>query len=401
MKYKKICNLIFIIMLLCFSFTPSFKVQAETIKDLKNALQKLEDDAKNVDSKIKYTEAQINKARSDVAQLYKDIDNLIAEMDATTKKIEELNVNIKNKDEETKELMSYIQISSSDSIYMDYIAGAQTMTEFIYRVSVSQQLLDYNSNMIKEMNQMIVESNEKKVLLKQQEEQSRQKQQQLYKNIEILGSAKAELYEYDLSLEEEIKLSRDVLDMYLKAGCKDNDDIKVCANKLLPPDTRFWRPLESGYVTSEIGWRIHPISGVRKYHDGMDLSNSNREGTIVYAAANGKVSTVSYDASRGNYIVIHHNINGQKFTSTYLHLKSGSIRVRAGENVTKNTPLAIMGTTGSSTGVHLHFSIAAGLWLTDYWSYSTFVNKTVNPRDYVNFPSGHYNPWYDRTKRYN
>lgn len=402
MNYKILINYVFVIMLSLFMFVPSLKVDAQTVREYRNYLEKLEADAKNVDSRIKYTDQQIKQAKSDIQQLYKDIDNLIAETNATTKKIAELKTSIADKDKEIKELMSFIQLSNSDSVYMSYIAGAESLTDFIYRVSVSQQLLDYNSDLIDEMNQMIKDSNEKKVLLMRQEEQARQHQQDLYKNVNILGQKKEELYEFDLSLEEEIKLAKMTLQMYINAGCKENDDIKICANKYLPPDTKFWRPLEKGYITSEYGWRYHPISKRYSFHDGIDMINwSNRYNTMVYAAANGKVATVNYDNSRGNYIVLHHNINYKKYTTTYLHLKSGSIRVKVGDNVTKNTILATMGTTGSSTGEHLHFSIATGLWTTDYVSYTTFVDRTVNPRDYVNFTSGYYNYWYDRVKKYN
>jgi peptidoglycan hydrolase CwlO-like protein len=247
-KHNKIFNSILIIMTLLLSFIPSFSVAAKTVKDLRNELQKLEDDAKDVNNKIIYTEQEISKAKSNITQLYKDIDRLVAEMEATTKKINELNDSIKEKNDEAKELISFIQISNSDSVYMEYIAGAKTMTDFIYRLSVSQQLLDHNKKLIEEMNQMIVESNAKKVSLKQQEEESKRKQQELAKNVQVLGSEKEQLYEFDMSLEEEIKLARDVLDMYTKAGCKDTDDISVCANKYLPPDTSFWRPLGRGVL---------------------------------------------------------------------------------------------------------------------------------------------------------
>lgn len=402
MNYKQIIKKLFIITLLCWIAFPSLKANAQTVNEYRNYLKKLEVDAIKLDTEIKYTDQQIKQAKNNIEQLYNDIDNLTAETEATNKKIEELKQSIVDKDKEMKELMTFVQLSNSESVYMSYIGGAESLTDFIYRVSVSQQLLDHNSDLIDEMNRMIIESNEKKILLKEQEEKAREQQQQLYNNVSILGQTKKELFEFDLSLEEEIKLARMTLQMYINAGCKDNDIIKICANKYLPPDTTFWRPLEVGYITSNYGNRIHPISGVKSFHDGIDMSNwSNRYNTKIYAAANGKVATVDYDSSRGNYIVLHHNINNKKYTSTYLHLKTGSIQVKVGDNVTKNTILATMGTTGSSTGEHLHFSIATGLWLTEYIGYYNFVNRTVNPRNYVNFTSGYLTYWYDRVKKYN
>jgi murein DD-endopeptidase MepM/ murein hydrolase activator NlpD len=374
-------------------------VEAKTVGDLRNELQRLYDENKATQGKIQHTQQEISNAQTNIKNLNQEIDNIAKEMEATIKKIEELNTNINNKNKEIKELMSFIQISDSSNIYMEYISGAQSLTDFIYRVSVSQQLLDYNNELIKEMNQMIVDSNNKKVELKQDEENSRNKISELNRNIAILGSQKQDLYEYSFSIEEEIKNAQTTLQMYIDAGCNDNDDINVCANKFLPPDTSFWRPIEQGYITSEYGWRIHPITGTRKFHDGIDMSNSDKNNTKVYAAASGRVAAVGYNSSTGNYIYIHHNINNKNYTTTYLHLKSGSITVKVGNVVNKNTVIAIMGTTGDSTGPHLHFAIATGLRGKDYVSYSDFVNHTVNPRNYVNFTSGFYRYWYDRVRK--
>ncbi|MFA5407749.1 MAG: peptidoglycan DD-metalloendopeptidase family protein [Bacilli bacterium] len=394
-------KIMFTFMTLVYAFSPSLEVEAKTVANLRTELEVLEADAKNVTNKIIYTNEQIKAAEKAISQLYKDIDNMTKEIEATNQEITDLTDNINKKQDEIKRLISFVQLSSSNSIYLDYIAGAESLTDFIYRVSVSQQLLKYNNELIGEMNTMIEENNSKKETLKQQQEKSRTQQQQLYQNLDILGQKKEELYEYNVSLEDEIAIAQEILQMYVNAGCKDNEDIKVCANKYLPPDTRFWRPLDQGYVTSEYGWRVHPITGVYTFHDGVDLSNSNKTSTKVYAAANGKVAATGYHYSMGNYIYIHHNINGQKYTTIYLHLKTGSIRVSPGDVVDKNTVLAIMGTTGSSTAEHVHFSIAKGLRGQDYVSYTTFVKNTVNPRDYVNLPSGRYVYWYDRVKSYN
>lgn len=394
-KRKFILIFVAIMFFTMFSFIPN--VSAKTVKNLRDELQQLYNANAAVDNKIIYTEAQIKTANSNIVQLNKDIANIAVEMDATIKKIAELGVKINAKDTETKNLLAFIQVSDSNNIYVDYIGGAETLTDFIYRVSVTQQLVEYNDKLVKDMNQMIKESNEKKVQLKQQEVDSQAKIVQLNANLAVLGGQKQSLYEDNLTVEEEIKNAQMQLQVFINAGCKDNDDINICANKYLPPDTSFWRPLEKGYVTSEYGWRLHPIQKVYKLHDGMDLSVRPNTNVNVYAAASGKVSLISSNSSMGNYIYISHNINGKNFTTTYLHLVTGSIRVKVGDIVSKSTILATMGSTGNSTGPHLHFSIATGLFSSNGGS---LASRTVNPRNYVNFPTGS-GTWYDRVKKYN
>ena len=104
---------------------------------------------------------------------------------------------------------------------------------------MSQQLLEYNDQLIKDMNQMIIDNNNKKEELKLKQEEAKIKQQELYNNLKILNREKTELYEYNFSVEEEIALAKKTIDMYIEAGCKDHEDLNVCANKILPPDTNF------------------------------------------------------------------------------------------------------------------------------------------------------------------
>lgn len=398
MLIKKILivNLI-IIMLMYFCFP--LIVEGKTLNDLDQELKTLEKKEAENQANIKNTEAEINQTKKDINDSYVEMDNISAEIIAKNKEIEDLSIKIELKDQETKDLMKFLQASNGGSVYLDYIMGAENLSDFVYRLSIIEQLTRYNSDLIKEMGDLITANESRKVELKEKEQALIVKQAELKQKVDSLGSKRSNLYEYSSDLTEEIKTSKQVIKMYKDAGCKANDNINTCANKLLPPDTRFWRPLIRGYVSSEYGNRFHPIDKVWRMHDGIDLSDANKDSTRVYAAANGKVAHIGYDNSRGNYIVIHHNINNIKYTTTYLHLKGGSINVNKGSIVSKDTVLATMGTTGSSTGEHLHFSIANGLWFQDYVSYYDFVNKTINPRIYVNFPSIRVY-WYDRVTKY-
>ena len=104
-----------------------------------------------------------------------------------------------------------------------------------------------------------------------------------------------------------------------------------------------WKPL----VTSGFGMRIHPISGERKFHSGLDLGVD--EGTPVYPAQAGKVLIVGSDSSYGNYVVIYH---GGGIATLYAHCSK--ILVSEEQEVTTETMIARSGNTGTSTGPHLH-----------------------------------------------
>lgn len=117
-----------------------------------------------------------------------------------------------------------------------------------------------------------------------------------------------------------------------------------------PPvsSSQFVKPA-SGYVSSGYGVRIHPVTGTRTQHNGIDIAGS---GAII-AAASGTVSISSYSSSYGYYIKINH---GNGFETLYAHLQP-NLLVSAGQSVQQGQRIGTMGTTGVSTGVHLHFEV--------------------------------------------
>ncbi|WP_416045955.1 lysozyme family protein [Priestia megaterium] len=129
--------------------------------------------------------------------------------------------------------------------------------------------------------------------------------------------------------------------------------------------TGFIRPCE-GVVTSEMKQRWG------RAHEGLDIAKA---GTVpIKAAASGTVSKSYVSASYGEVIFIVHSINGQTFETVYGHMRKGSRRFKEGDKVNQGTQIGIMGSTGRSTGQHLHFEIHKGRW-----------KNPVNPRNYIKF----------------
>lgn len=383
-----------------FNFYPE-TINAKTIADLKEELRKIEEKEKENNSNIQKTEAEIEATKVQISNNYAEIDKISKDIISTDEEILSLEKDILEKDKSTKNLMSSLQATNGNSFYIEYLFGADSITDFIYRYSITEQITSYNEKLITEMQEMIKEAEEKKIYLKNRQNELNEKQKELSVQISELRSSNVKLYELDMSIEDEIKNAKQVIQMYVDAGCKDHEDISVCANKLLPADTKFWRPFETGYVTSEYGYRSAIYLGgalisAAGIHEGIDLANSLGTKNPIYSVANGKVAAVWYDRWGGNQVTIHHNINGKSYSSSYAHMSR--VTVNKGDIVDKNTIIGYMGATGSATGYHLHLAISTGLRFTEYTGQSAYVARTVNPRNLINFPSS--GSWKDRIHYY-
>ena len=126
-------------------------------------------------------------------------------------------------------------------------------------------------------------------------------------------------------------------------------------------------PLDKFKVTSPYGWRTHPTNGGKKHHNGVDLVGpagapvqSFAKGRVIFAGpskaklSNGEVGGFGY------HVQVRSLINGVYVVATYAHLRKGSIQVKVGQMVDHETILGRQGTTGDSTGEHLHFEISLG-----------------------------------------
>jgi murein DD-endopeptidase MepM/ murein hydrolase activator NlpD len=115
---------------------------------------------------------------------------------------------------------------------------------------------------------------------------------------------------------------------------------------------QWFQPVPGGRVTSGFGMRTHPVTGQLKFHNGIDLAGSM--GTPIYAAGNGKISQISQDKKSGLFIIIQHD-NG--YLTGYAHLHKVVKTIGAGQKVKGGQQIALMGSSGMSTGPHLHFTL--------------------------------------------
>ena len=396
---KKVLNIFLVLAMLFPYFVYPNKVEGQTFGELKKELEKFEQDYIANKNKQQLTKDQIEQTKENILNTSIEIENIGKNIVEIKKQIEELNEEIARKNKQIKQLISFTQISNGNSAYMEYIFGAQDFTDFIYRLAVAEQLADYNNKLIEEYNAKIEENNRKTEELNKKQQELEKKQNDLEKLLVTLNQKKDDIEEEGHTIEDEIKMRKEAVALYEEMGCKDNENIKYCGKNALPSNTELFRPTVAGSITSPYGYRIHPIYGYKKFHYGLDLGwYFKYGGDPIYASGAGVVVWVGKQACGNNIVYIHHRLaNGETYTTSYWHMRAKYVKV--GDVVSKDTQIGIMGGTKSedtcSTGPHLHFMLARGLYLIDYTSYNS---HTIDPRNVINFPTG--KKFTDRYTRY-
>jgi murein DD-endopeptidase MepM/ murein hydrolase activator NlpD len=226
-----------------------------------------------------------------------------------------------------------------------------------------------------------IEFKEKEIVSLSDKEKKLQAQNQFY-SMQIKGKVQ--------DIEE---LSSKLDDIEQMIGLKNEEDKKeVITEETLATITEKMKmymlttipngaPLESTKVTSNYGYRIHPISKKRKYHRGIDLKAKRK--TPLYAPADGVVSFVQ-SKNRGDFgrlIKIQHNFG---FETLYAHLNKTNVKV--GDIVRKNQIIGLTGNSGRSTAPHLHYELRYG-------------SKLLNPKDFIKWQLGNYNSILKKQRR--
>ncbi|HPF83572.1 MAG TPA: peptidoglycan DD-metalloendopeptidase family protein, partial [Bacilli bacterium] len=336
---KKIGNIFLISVLLSVTFfTLPMKGEAKTLRQLKEEYQKTLDQYNANKNKEKLTQEQINTINNNVALIQANIEKGQKDIIALTAEIAAIQEKMVEKDKEIKKILNFLQISEGENAYLEYAFGANTFTDFIYRMAVTEQLSSYNDKLIKEYNSLIEQNKKKQEEIAAKEVQMKQQQADLIVQLSKLESQMGEIYEDYVDLSASLEVQDAIIKMYENDyKCSLDQDLTVCANKALPSDTAFWRPTSYGYMSSNYGMRWHPIItsygymssnyGMRwhptqkkyKLHTGVDIAVSTD--TPVYAVAAGTVVglTIKYYCG-GNMIFIIHRVNGQYYTSVYMHL---------------------------------------------------------------------------------
>lgn len=346
------------------------------LQEKKNKVAKNDQEVAQIKAKIKQIETQIKEAEDNIKKLQKEIDD-------SNKKIEE-------KDAESKKLMKYFQVVINDNAYLEYIFGATSIKDMIYRMSVVEQLTEYNDKVMKELEALIKENNIKQQELKSKQEELKKLEADLEDQKERINADSASLREAMPGLEEQIKSAKANVSYYKSLGCGATEDIQSCQYRIeqsrgsgsggsLPSTNGFFRPTTQGYITCGFGC----YSG----HLGVDIGNRSNPTIPIYPIANGQVFAKYYDNAGALVVKIRHNYNGRYIYSTYAHM-SRFANISVGQYISYTTTIGNMGATGNATGPHLHLEITTCDWNRGGGcTWAVYQRSAINPVSMVSLPS--------------
>jgi len=374
---KKIFISLVLVSLLIF---PIKSVNAETLNQY---IAKAEATLKSERAKIaekEMTEKERNDALAEKEQTTKDIAAAEEEVKRLEEEIQRLEESIKTKDKEIKNLMKFVQISNGESAYLEYAFGASSFTDFIYRISVAEQLSDYNEQLIDEYNKTIKESQEKQKELAIKQEELKKKQAELDELVKKLASQIEGLSDSIQSYKSEYSALMSYANSLKAMGCGGDEDVNACLSRVSNAPSistggafsGFLMPLDKGRITQNY------YNTNSRQHNAIDMSNY--EGAPIYPPVAGSVINV-WRPSCGHIVVfIKHIVDGQTYTTVYYHLKTLSVNV--GQVVTANTQIGTQGGNPSydscTTGSHLDFKLFRGEYGKSFYSLTS--GPHMNPR---------------------
>ena len=408
MKRKSIIEKILFTFLLTIVLVMPTKVFAVTYGEILDDLSKAETDLRNNQNSINNTQGKINTDSASIRKLQEEIKAMQDEAVKLQQEIADSNAEIDNKKQQTKSVIAYLQMSQGENVYLDYVFGSDSITDVVYRMSVVEQITEYNDQVVKELEALIKANEERKIELAAREKESETKIQNLNSEIAKLNKTKASLLSESPSLEDEVKAKKIIAQSYKEQGCKNRSDVigRDCATTA--SNAIFQRPIRKGYVTSFTGYRhiCTPRNGCYyNFHKGIDLGSPDGRNTPIYSIGKGQVKKKWSDTAGALNVTIYYNLNGTYYSATYAHLDRYA-NIYEGMNVDANTIIGYMGATGNVTGIHLHLEVyPCRLWgdnqCGNWNSYSSFAenmfkNGYKGSESVISFPSGTYRYWYSR-----
>lgn len=334
------------------------KLEATSDKKIKTL-----DDLKAINQNIASTKQTINKLTNDISAKEKEIVVLEDKIKESQAKLERKIV------EYNKRLVEVYK--EGDVKYLDVLFGAEDFNDLLTRYQYIQYINDSDEDLMKEVKEQKANLQDQQTQVadaKKSLENNRQAKENRKNELAQLGENKQALVTELTAQEKEIQKNIQSMEQasneigaQIQAIQAQQAAAAAAANQgsggagyngaYVPANGVLTFPVPSYYgVTSEYGWRGDPFSGGQSFHMGIDLGASM--GAPVLAAGDGRIILQEYHWSYGNYVVIDH---GNGLSTVYAHMSAftkpfGSV-VKAGEQI------GAIGTTGASTGPHLHFEV--------------------------------------------
>jgi len=356
-------------------------------KELSNAKKK-EQAAKALESELKekvtVVQSQISVLKGQIAEVQNSIGLKEQEIAVKEQQITEKEAEIADQWGDFKQHMAAMQeLRDGGSIAMlsavNDLYELLTFNEVMQDISIKDtEILDNmkNAKEALESDKLTLESQRselqsKKADLDAQNSQMRAKQNELNSSVAAAQMSAAEAQQAQKDAQAAIESD----EMNYEAVKKQIQKMiaAAAASKPTLSFTGFICPLKSySRISSEYGWRKNPVTGVNKLHAGTDFAAPG--GTPIYAAASGYVQVAGWSSGGyGNYVIIYHGkmSDGNQYSTLYGHMRS--VATSAGKYVQQGEIIGYVGSTGNSTGNHLHLEV---------WKGGSKANA-VNPRGYI------------------
>ncbi len=347
------------------------------LKGIKEILKSLESAKDNLEDYVTQLDANLAELTSRIDEL----NELLEEKEAQIKKTREELDAAKKKEEEQyaamKKRIKFMYESGSTS-YIEMILSADSFTDFLNKAEFINKISEYDRNMLDEYiaTKEGIAAQEKVLTQEQQEleevKASIAKEQDAVSTLIEAKETEIVYYESDISNKEQaVKAyeaeiaSQDAMIKELEAAIMAEKKRLLAENKsaISYDGGQFkWPAPDYTRISDQYGMRMHPTLGVEKFHNGIDLASPS--GTRILAAYDGEVVAAAYSSTMGNYIMIDH---GDGLYTIYMH--ASSLLVSKGALVVRGEEIAKVGSTGRSTGPHLHFGVRLNGSYVSPWNY--------------------------------
>ena len=338
----------------------------DAIDDLKNSINSVQQDINSlqaekntIQSYINQLDKKMNTLASEISKFEEQIEEKITDIEETKEELEKAKIACDEQYESMKMRIQFIYENPSASL-IEMLCSSDNIAEFINRADYVASMSNYDRDMMDkliatkeeialkeetleaeleelEMMQAELESQKKKV-----NASINSKKGELTAKANELGDATADQAAYKKQLEEQEKLLNEIEDQIARAA--NPDAYQGSATGFIWPCPAYTR------ISSYFGPRPQPVPGASTNHKGVDLAAPY--GSAILASASGVVTTSTYSKSAGNYIVLAH---GNGTSTVYMH--ASALLVSVGETVEQGEVIAKVGSTGYSSGNHLHFGV--------------------------------------------
>lgn len=338
------------------------------IEEANTQLEYVQGELSNTMLKVQETEDKILKYQKEVDELGEKMETLQKSIDESTAKLQIASQNYEEKsDLLAKRLVAMYE--AGDTQYLDVLLKSNSITEFISRYYIIQEVAEYDSILINELEQEKNNIETTKQKLENEQAEIKIIKAKNEQTTIVLSNMKTLQKSYISKLSENEKKLQKQITEYKNDQAEIERQILLATN-VIDPDIQYtggemlWPVAISGtVVTSDYGTREHPIQGVVKEHTGIDIGNTPT-GSPVVAAADGVVTYAGWLGGYGNCVMINH---GEGVVTLYGHgnkiLTSVNKKVKQGETIME------VGSTGNSTGPHLHFEVRVNGICTSPWQF--------------------------------